>query len=121
MESYVEPNVNQRYAGVTLASGVLTTVVGPFHLARLRNQAGFFLNQSLSTISGAVLQVNPDTTSDPNAVSGAMWITVASATSIASGTLVQLTATTPAKWGRIAAISNFDSLTVSGYWYGVSI
>ena len=133
MAAEVVGDYRDLYGGVSVPSGVLTVVWGPFQGGRYVHKALTLLNQGALTLSGAVVQVNPDpvgyeagmTSTNPTvplpSPSAAMWETIDASTfqSLATGAVkTAFFSTQVAKWWRVAALNDRSaSLNVSGYGY----
>jgi hypothetical protein len=139
MSMIVQPDVRTAVAGVTLASGVQAVVLGPFDLLRVPRKSFTLLNVGPQTLSGAVLQINPDqggseagtTSSTPGvalpAPNPALWESTATTwTSLAPGVVstqsLAGSGAVCARWWRVVAISNQSAaITVSGWMYGTTV
>lgn len=124
--------------GTVIASGVVTTIMGPFNLLNYKEKS-FTLYNYGATLSGAVVQVNPDHqgqeySSVPSSTLGAspgpnagLWENFDTATfqSLAPGQVksLQIPASTGAtlKWWRVQGTAHLPNVMVSGWMYARSI
>ena len=132
----VGPDFRSEAAGATLASGTATVVIGPLHLLAYDRKSFTLYNLGAATLSGCLVQINPDpqgyeagallanpgqTGSAPNA---GLWETIdnTSFSNLAAGSVktVQFQTTT-AKWWRLQALNSLPSITVSGYCNATSV
>lgn len=128
--------------GATVTSGSLTTtILGPFNLLNYKDKSFTLYNYGSVTLSGAVIQVNPDhqgaeyafvpsstigASSGPNS---GLWenFDTTSFQSLASGAIksVQVSAATGAtlKWWRVQGTADHSTgaVTISGWMYARSI
>jgi len=127
------------HQGTTVPSGTLTTVIGPFNLLAYKSKSFTIWNQSFITLSGAVVQCNPDPSGaesgtalvDPNTVPvgpySQLWETYDSTTLqslAASGVKTVHVNTATSRWWRVAAVNNNQdnvSISVSGYCHAYGI
>ena len=125
--------------GATVPSGVQTVILGPINLYTYKDKSFTLWNYSPVTLSGAVVQVNPDvqgsefgyplsstggTAPGPNP---GLWENYDLTTfqSLGSGKIksLQVTANTY-KWWRVVGVSNDvanTQITISGWCYARSI
>ena len=135
---YVSVDIIDQYGGVTLASGVSTTVLGPFNLLRYPRKSVTLYNLGPVTASGLVVQINPDQAGTEGgatifpATTGAppnpgLWenYDTTSFQSLPTGTVKTLQITNAvAKFWRVQGLNaalTGQAITVSGWLYGNSI
>lgn len=129
------PDTLTERGGATLASGVMTTIAGPFDMLKFPHKSFSVLNQTPSTISGAQVQVNQDpigfVTDVPSAdplnargnINASMWEIYEQATfqNLRSGQVRTLQVEGVGRWWRIVALNDRSvDLTASGYIHGVT-
>ena len=133
MSGYAETDVRSLYGGALVASGAASTVIlGPFDLSRWPNRSLCLYNMGATTLSGAVVQVNPDPFgSEPGvnpAVAGklvnppnsGLWINYDTTTFQSLATAQVRGTTLPGMyryWRVVGTVDNvgLPSTTVSGY------
>ena len=127
-------DIRESRAGATVPSGVPTVVMGPFRLPRYITKTFGICNTGAVTLSGVMLQVNPDQaglepgiqqgnpTAPPVQVgpSTAMWVNYASSAfqNLAAGSTAVFEAPLTALftwWQAVATNDRSQSITVSGY------
>lgn len=122
--------------GASLASGVTSVILGPYNLQLYPTKAFSVYNCGSATLSGAVIQTNPDpggnesqggssinaTMAAPNA---GLWETYdeSSFINLASGGVRTVyVIDKSAKWWRIVATNDrTPTITASGYLYGAGV
>ena len=125
--------------GAVIPSGTPTVILGPFNLFNYKDKS-FTLYNYGTTLSGALIQVNPDHQGveyiTPNSAIGGtnqlgpnagLWETIDSTTfnSFPSGSVksVQVSAATGAtlKWWRVIGTAHQNGVMCSGWMYARSI
>jgi hypothetical protein len=129
-------DVRENYGGVSLASGVETTILGPMNLLRYGLKAFSVYNLGPGTVSGLYVQTNPDyqgydTTRGATLANGAtgqapnagLWedYDTTSLQNLAAGSVVTVDiANVSRRWWRLRGLNDAKdgvALTVSGYLY----
>lgn len=125
----VEPSFRHDQGGALVPSGTVTSIFGPVHYGTSPHKAFAVANQSAYTLSGAIIQVNPDRhgvqvgtalsdgrTPAPNA---SLWVNLDTTTfqTLSSGQCrVVAFADRPYPWWRIVAVNDQPpSLGISGW------
>lgn len=128
----------QAFKGSAVASGVTGTVIlGPFDLQRYPKKAFTLYNVSAVTLSGALIQINPDqggyedgasttnvTGATPPSPNAGLWenYDTTSFRSLASaGVKTVFSKDDVARWWRVIAIADEANVTVSGWLYATSV
>jgi hypothetical protein len=130
-------DIKDKRGGAILASGVVANIMGPFDLLRYPHKAFTVWNGSSVTLSGALLQANPDqggyesgvplsnpgvTGDPPNA---GLWenFDTTSFNSLASGAVKTVFVNgSVARWWQIVGLSNqTPNIMASGWVYGNAI
>lgn len=126
------------YGGALVTSGATPVVVlGPLDLRRYPKKAFSVYNQSDVTLSGVVIQINPDmggsetgasqgnpTGATPPPPNPGLWHTYDATTfqSMATGTVRTLFSKDDvARWWRVVGTSNLPGVTASGWLHATTV
>ncbi len=126
MAQWTTPEYRDEQGGVLVPSGIGTVLLGPFCLPYYETRSFTLYNLGPATLSGAVIQINPDhTATPPNGTPNAgLWHTYDATAfqSLAPGEVRSKTATDVAyRWWRIVGTNDrFASLTASGWLMGIT-
>jgi len=139
----IQGDVLRWYGGKTVVSGAASTVIaGPFDLLRYKDKSFSLYNYGATTLSGAVIQVNPDhsgiavdqdvplndTAADRPTINETMWhdFDTTSFRSMGSGDARSVAAQSNAifRWWRIVGTvdnAGLANATVSGWMYARTV
>ena len=127
------PDFRDERSGVTVPSGVLTTILGPFQLPLYGTRSFTILNQGSLTLSGAVVQINPDDKvfeqgigAAQNTPDAALWHTYDASAfrNMAAGEIRSYSAgaNVAYRWWRVAGMNNqTPSISTSGWLMAVKL
>ena len=119
--------IKEDTGGGLVASGQSSVILGPIDLGKYPTKTFSLWNTGFLTLSGAIVQVNPDRTGDEQngpAPAAALWHIYDSASfvSLASGECRSLVANDLFRWWRVLGANNQPAgIPVSGYYRAASL